>query len=164
MINEKGQQDFKNYNNNQMMGNYNQMLFQNNNNLYNQNQNNNNEYLIFQLKYNLEKTLKIDHYIYGLIKGKFFNIIKNHKGSKIFQKYLKSTHSDILHQIFIELTPNLEELITDPYANYFCKRFFTYLNQKDRIDFLKGIEKSMFKLSSDSIGTYPIQTIIEHVG
>ena len=53
----------------------------------------------------------------------------------------------ILHQIFIELTPNLEELITDPYANYFCKRFFTYLNQKDRIDFLKGIEKSMFKLS-----------------
>ena len=162
MINEKGQQDFKNYNNNQMIGNYNQMIFQNNNNLYNQN--NNNEYLIFQLKYNLEKTLKIDHYIYGLIKGKFFNIIKNHKGSKIFQKYLKNTHSDILHQIFIELTPNLEELITDPYANYFCKRFFTYLNQKDRIDFLKGIEKSMFKLSSDSIGTYPIQTIIEHVG
>jgi hypothetical protein len=112
----------------------------------------------------LEKTGKIDHYIYGLIKGKFFNIIKNHKGSKIFQKYLKSTHSDILHQIFVELSSNLEELITDPYANYFCKRFFTFLNQKDRIDFLKGIEKSIVKLSSDSIGTYPIQTIIEHVG
>ena len=112
----------------------------------------------------MEKTGKIDHYIYGLIKGKFFNIIKNHKGSKIFQKYLKSTHSDILHQIFVELSSNLEELITDPYANYFCKRFFTFLNQKDRIDFLKGIEKSIVKLSSDSIGTYPIQTIIEHVG
>ena len=163
IINENVQQDFNNFNNNnQMINNYNQMLFQNNNNLFNQI--NNNEYLIFQLKFNLEKTGKIDHYIYGLIKGKFFNIIKNHKGSKIFQKYLKSTHSDILHQIFVELTPNLEDLITDPYANYFCKRFFTYLNQKDRIDFLKGIEKSMFKLSSDSIGTYPIQTIIEHVG
>jgi hypothetical protein len=141
--------------NNQMIGNYNQLLYQNNNSI---------EYLIFQLKFNLEKTGKIDHYIYGLIKGKFFNIIKNHKGSKIFQKYLKSTHSDILHQIFVELSSNLEELITDPYANYFCKRFFTFLNQKDRIDFLKGIEKSIVKLSSDSIGTYPIQTIIEHVG
>jgi len=150
-------QKIQNFNkiNNQMIGNYNQLLYQNNNSI---------EYLIFQLKFNLEKAQKIDHYIYGLIKGKFFNIIKNHKGSKIFQKYLKSTHSDILHQIFIELSSNLEELITDPYANYFCKRFFTFLNQKDRIDFLKGIEKSMVKLSSDSIGTYPIQTIIEHVG
>ncbi len=156
LMNEKIQQDLsiQNYNNNnQMIGNYNPMLYQNNN-----------EYLIFQLKFNLEKTGKIDHYIYGLIKGKFFNIIKNHKGSKIFQKYLKLTHSDILHHIFLELSQNLEDLITDPYANYFCKRFFTYLNQKDRIDFLKGIEKSMVKLSSDSIGTYPIQTIIEHVG
>ena len=108
--------------NNQMIGNYNQLLYQNNNII---------EYLIFQLKFNLEKTGKIYYYIYGLIKGKFLNIIKNHKGSKIFQKYLKSTHSDILHQIFVELSSNLEELITDSYANYFCKRFFTFLNQKD---------------------------------
>ena len=157
-INENNQPDLQNFNNNQFIRNYhNQLLYQNN-------IINNNEYLIFQLKFNLEKTGKIDHYIYGLIKGKFFSIIKNHKGSKIFQKYLKNTHSDILHQIFVELSQNLEELITDPYANYFCKRFFTYLNQKDRTDFLKGIEKSMVKLSSDSIGTYPIQTIIEHVG
>ena len=125
---------------------------------------NTNEYLLFQLKNDLERTGKIDYHIYNLIKGKFSTIIKSHKGSKIFQKYLKSTHCDILHQIFLELNDNLEELITDPYANYFCKRFFTYLNQKDRIDFLKQIEKSMIKLSSNSIGTYPIQTIIEHVG
>ena len=153
----------KNINNNLLMTrNYNQLFYQNHNNL---NQiNYNTEYLIFQLKFNLERNGKIDHYIYSLVKGVFFNIIKNQKGSKIFQKYLKSTHCDILHQIFLELKPNLEEIITDFYANYFCKRFFTYLNQKDRIDFLLVIEKSMVKLSSDSIGTYPIQTIIEHVG
>ena len=161
-FNERVQQDFQiiqNINNNNQLMGYNSQDI--NNNQFNQN---NNEYLIYQLKYNLERTLKIDHYIYNLIKGKFLSIIKSHKGSKIFQKYLKSTHCDILHQIFLELYNNLEELITDPYANYFCKRFFTYLNQKDRIDFLKQIEKSMVKLSSNSIGTYPIQTIIEHVG
>ena len=165
IINDNVQQDLKNFNNKQLIGSYNsQMLCRNNNNNNQFNQNNTIENLIFQLKFNLEKTGKIDHYIYGLIKGKFLSIIKNHKGSKIFQKHLKNTHSDILHQIFVELNQNLEELITDPYANYFCKKFFTYLNQKDRIDFLKIIEKSMVKLSSDSIGTYPIQTIIEHVG
>ena len=158
--NEKPQ---KNANNNILIiPNYNGNFYQNQNN-YNQ-INYNTEYLIFQLKFNLEKTGKIDHYIYSLVKGAFLNIIKNQKGSKIFQKYLKTTHCDILHQIFIELKPNLEEIITDFYANYFCKRFFTFLNQKDRIDFLYVIEKSLVKLSSDGIGTYPIQTIIEHVG
>ena len=123
-----------------------------------------NDTLIYELKHLLERTGKIDFYIYNYVKGKFLSIIKNHKGSKIFQKYLKLTHSDeILHLIFTELSNNLEEIIIDPYANYFCKKFFTYLNQKDRIDFLKGIEKSLIKLSSDSIGTYPIQTIIEHL-
>jgi hypothetical protein len=120
--------------------------------------------LIFELKHLLEHTGKIDFYIYNLIKGKIVQIIKNHKGSKIFQKYLKSTHSDeILHLIFIELFPFLVDLIIDPYANYFCKKFFTYLNPKDRIDFLKNIEKALIELSSDSIGTYPIQSIIEHL-
>ena len=149
-------------NNNIMIPNYNQIYYK-----YHSNSNQinyNTEYLILTLKFNLDKTGKIDHYIYSLIKGTFINIIKNQKGSKIFQKYLKTTHSDILHQIFVELKPNLEDIITDSYANYFVKRFFTFLNQKDRIDFLISIEKIMVKLSSDSIGTYPIQTIIEHVG
>ena len=160
----------KGINNLQMQGFNQNMINANPNfNLYfNTNNNCNNnisiEALLFELKVILEKTGKIDHYIYGLIKGKFLDIIKNHKGSKIFQKYLKMTHCDIMHQIFLELSFNLEDLITDSYANYFCKKFFTYLNQKDRIDFLKGIEKSLVKLSCDSIGTYPIQTIIEHVG
>ena len=162
-FNNNNDKNEKNVHNNILMvPNYNQNFYQNHNN-YNQ-INYNTEYILFQLKFNLERTGKIDHYIYSLVKGTFLNIIKNQKGSKIFQRYLKTTHCDILHQIFIELKPNLEEIITDFYANYFCKRFFTFLNQKDRIDFLLVIEKSIVKLSSDSIGTYPIQTIIEHVG
>jgi len=135
-----------------------------NNNVNNNNNSSINDNLIFELRHLLEHSGKIDFYIYNMIKGKIVSIIKNHKGSKIFQKYLKSTHSDeILHLIFLEIYPNLEELIIDPYANYFCKKFFTYLNQKDRIEFLKSIEKSLIGLSSDRIGTYPIQSIIEHL-
>ena len=158
------------HNNEPINNNINNNGMNNNNNIINSNNNSNNnssnlnDNLFFELKHLLERTGKIDFYIYNFVKGNFLSIIKNHKGSKIFQKYLKSTHSDeILHLIFLELSNNLEELIIDPYANYFCKKFFTCLNQKDRIDFLKGIEKSLIKLSSDSIGTYPIQTIIEHL-
>ena len=141
----------------------NNFLHINNKNVINNN-NSINDNLIFELRNLLEHSGKIDFYIYNFIKGKIVSIIKNHKGSKIFQKYLKSTHSDeILHLIFTELHQSLGELIIDPYANYFCKKFFTYLNQNDRIEFLKSIEQSFIDLSSDNIGTYPIQSIIEHL-
>ena len=122
------------------------------------------EILFFELKNILYRTDKIDHYIYNKIQGNIAEIIKSHKGSRIFQNYLKNTHNDILHQIFMEINPFLEELLIDPYANYFCKKFFTFLNQKDRIDFLNTIKNSLIKLSSNNIGTFPIQGIIEHVG
>ena len=122
------------------------------------------ELILYELKNSLFKTDKIDHFIYSKVQGNFVNIIKTHKGSRIFQNFLKNTHSDILHQIFLEINPYLKELLIDPYANYFCRKFFTYLNQKDRTDFLLSIENSLIKLSSNSIGTYPIQGIIEHIG
>lgn len=158
-----------NINNNEYINNINNdkshyNIYENNNKNINNNAIINDNY-IYELKNLLEKNEKIDYSIYNLIKGKIILIIKNHKGSKILQKFLKSTnHSDeIIHLIFLEISLNLEELMTDPYANYFCKKFFSNLNLKDRIDFLKRIEKSLVPLSLDSIGTYPIQTIIEHL-
>ena len=122
------------------------------------------EILIYELKNILYRTDKIDHFIYSKIQGNIVDIIKTHKGSRIFQNYLKNTHCDILHQIFTEINPYLNELLIDPYANYFCKKFFTFINQKDRIEFLKTIKDSLIKLSSNNIGTFPIQGIIEHIG
>ena len=112
----------------------------------------------------MSKTEKIDYYIYNKLHGRFIEVIKTHKGSKIFQNYLKNTQSDIIHQIFVEICSSLPEIISNSYANYFCKRFFTYLNQKDRIEFLFSIQPSLIELSMNSIGTYPIQGIIEQVG
>ena len=121
------------------------------------------EILINKIKVILEKNGKLDFHVYKLIKGKFLSIIKNHKGSKIFQKYIKpnNTSEEIIHLLFVELSKNLEEFMTNPYSNYFFKKFFICLSVDDRIYLLKKIEKSIVQLSLDEIGTYPIQTIIE---
>ena len=121
------------------------------------------ELLINKIKAILEKNGKLDFHVYKLIKGKFLSIIKNHKGSKIFQKYIKpnNTSDEIIHLLFLELSKDLEEFMTNPYSNYFFKIIFICLNNDDRIYLLKKIEKSIVKLSLDEIGTYPIQTIIE---
>jgi hypothetical protein len=122
------------------------------------------EILIYECKKLLNKTDKIDHFVYSKLQNNFVSVIKTHKGSIIFQNYLKNTHSEILHQIFLEISIYLPELIIDPYANYFCKKFFTYLNQKDRIDFLNSIKDNLFKLCTNKIGTFPLQGIIEYLG
>jgi hypothetical protein len=120
------------------------------------------EILLYELNCILSKKEKIDFFTYtNKIKGNIINIIKTHKGSKLFQNNVKSFSSDIIHQIFLEISSSLIELIIDPYANYFIKKFYNYLNEKDKIDFLLFISDYFVKLSTNIIGTYPIQGIIE---
>ena len=141
----------------------NNIIFKNNSNNF-INSNVEIEILLIEVKKILNKIEKIDLTIYNKLKGKFEQIIRTHKGSRIFQNYLKSTHTDILHQIFLELKNKLPELLKDNYANYFCKKFFTCLNQKDRIEFLTSIQNDLSSLGIDFIATYPIQGIIEQLG
>ena len=122
------------------------------------------EMLLIDVNKTLNRTAKIDQAFFSKLKGKFEQIIRTHKGSRIFQNYLKNTHSDILHQIFLEIKNNLPELLKDNYANYFCKKFFDCLNQKDRIEYLNIIQKDLKYLAIDIIATYPIQGIIEQLG
>ena len=122
------------------------------------------EMLLIEVNKILNKMEKIDQAFFNKLKGKFEQIIRTHKGSRIFQNYLKNTHTDILHQIFLEIKNNLTELLKDNYANYFCKKFFDCLNQKDRIEYLTIIQKDLKYLAVDIIATYPIQGIIEQLG
>ena len=122
------------------------------------------EILLIEVNRILNKIEKIDQIFYNKLKGKFEQIIRTHRGSRIFQNYLKNTHTDILHQIFAEIKHNLSDLIKDSYANYFCKKLFNCLNQKDRIEFLSIIQNDLNILAIDFIATYPIQGIIEQLG
>ena len=133
-----------------------------NNNLFNTNAEL--EMLLIQVKKILIKIQKIDASIYSKCKGKFEQIIRTHKGSRIFQNYLKNTHYDILHLIFSEIKNKITELLKDSYSNYFCKKLFRNLSQKDRIEYLTLIQPELNILSKDSKATYPIQNIIEELG
>ena len=122
------------------------------------------EILLIEVNKILNKIEKIDQIFYNKLKGKFEQIIRTHRGSRIFQNYLKNTHTDILHQIFTEIKHKLSDLIKDSYANYFCKKLFNCLNQKDRVEFLSIIQNDLNNLAIDYIATYPIQGIIEQLG
>ena len=122
------------------------------------------EILLIEINKILIKIEKISQNCYNKLKGKFEQIIRTHKGSRIFQNYLKNTQIDILHQIFLEIKNKLPELLKDNYANYFCKKFFICLSQKDRIEYLTIIQNDIGVLGIDITATYPIQGIIEKLG
>ena len=141
------------------------IINQNNNQKHNRiNKNVEIEILLIEINKILIKLEKISQNLYNKLKGKFEQIIRTHKGSRIFQNYLKNTQIDILHQIFLEIKSKLPDLLKDNYANYFCKKFFDCLNQKDRIEYLTIIQNDLGILAIDVTATYPIQGIIEQLG
>ena len=53
--------------------------------------------------------------------------MKNQQTSRILQYYLDKTPNDIIHLIFNEFSNQVDSLLLDPYANYFCLKIFYYL-------------------------------------
>ena len=121
------------------------------------------EELINEISEQLTQIEKIDFTIYAKLKGKFLNVIKTHKGSRIFQNYLKTTQSDIIHLIYAEIRNNIIDIMCDSYGNYFCKKFFISLSKKDRMDYINTIKPYFINLSFDTVATFPIQAIIEQI-
>ena len=134
-----------------------------NNNIQDKSQSN--FFIIFNTPRELEGILVqqggFSYNVYHLLKGKFIPLMKTQQTSRILQFYLDQTNEDIIHLIFLEIANDLEELILDIYANYFCLKIFYFLNKEDRMIFLHNISNKFDYLSINKISTYPIQCIIE---
>ncbi len=115
----------------------------------------------------LESTMKnqekIDEDSYKKMRGMFFSILTCHKGSVILQKTIKKTHKDILSLILDEIIEGVHNLMVDPYANYFCQKFFQNLKTSDKVRFLSWMSPYISDISKSKIGTYPLQAFIEYM-
>jgi len=98
-----------------------------------------NELLIIELENIFYFSNKIDETVFVKIKNNFIILLKSQNGSRVFQKYLKNTHPLLMKKIFSHIYPLLIDLLMDPYANYFCQKFFMYLEKDDRLEFLKKV-------------------------
>jgi hypothetical protein len=115
-------------------------LKEDNNSVFSSGDNGNlNDVIFSELERLLAIADRIDEKLFTRLKGNFISIIKTQNGSRVFQKYLKNTSSLILRSIFNELRYELNELMIDPYANYFCQKFFGFLEQVERLIFLKEV-------------------------
>ena len=105
----------------------------------------------------------INYNIFNNIKQKLYHLIITQSGSRLFQNYLEKTPSQIIHLLFNEISGKINNLLLDPYANYFCMKLFCFLNNNDRLSFLSIIVKNICIFSINKISTYPIQFIVSHL-
>jgi hypothetical protein len=52
---------------------------------------------------------------------------------------LPNSSYKIIQQIMSEIKSKFNELMIDPYANYFCQKFYEYLKLDDRLVFLEMV-------------------------
>lgn len=119
-------------------------------------------YLLYEISPLVAHNDKIDMAIYQKLKGHFVEVIKSQNGSRIFQTFLKKTHYHIIHLIYQEIKHSIYDIITNFYGNYFFKKFYKCLHKKERTEILSIIKPHFMKLAFDSVGTFPIQSIIEN--
>lgn len=95
----------------------------------------------------VENKIRLDNEIteetYHILKDKFLSIVNCQNGSRILQTYIFKSNLDIVSKIFLELSDNLPDIITNVYGNYFCQKFFLTLQDDDRILFLKKVSYSI---------------------
>ena len=111
----------------------------------------------------LRKEQSINQTVYAIAKGNVSQLIKRQQTSRLLQYFLMNTDKHLLHLIFLDLVNDLHLLMFDLYANYFCYKLFSYLNQCDRIHFLSLIKDYIAVYATHHIATYPLQCIIEDI-
>lgn len=75
------------------------------------------------------------------MKGSFLSLITSQNGSRIMQLALGNSSYVVIEHIMREIENQLNELMVDPYANYFCQKFYEYLKLDDRLVFLEKVKK-----------------------
>ena len=111
----------------------------------------------------LRKEQSINQTVYAIARGKISQLIKRQQTSRLLQYFLMNTDKHLVHLIFLDLVSDLHLLMFDLYANYFCYKLFSYLNQCDRIRFLSLIKDYIAIYATHHVATYPLQCIIEDI-
>jgi hypothetical protein len=108
-----------------------------------------------------DKTEEITPELLAMIKVDLSDIIKTQNGSRIIQNCLTKTAPEIVLEMCNEILPGFHNLMIDCYGNYFCQKFYTFVPFEQKLMILQHLMKYIIPVSNNSIGTYPLQFIID---
>eukprot|EP01129_Flabellula_baltica_P005174 TRINITY_DN1847_c0_g4_i2.p1 TRINITY_DN1847_c0_g4~~TRINITY_DN1847_c0_g4_i2.p1 ORF type:complete len:540 (-),score=130.81 TRINITY_DN1847_c0_g4_i2:17-1636(-) len=95
--------------------------------------------------------------------GKIYKMSKNQKGCRLLQGLIDEEGSDAMRIIFPEIIPKISPVMNDQFGNYLVQKMIFFSSEKQRIQMIKGVSKSIVKTSNSLHGTRAIQTLIDEI-
>jgi hypothetical protein len=127
----------------------------------------NSEFELYQNNINYNNILKlgdkIDDESFYRLKPIFMSIIYSQSGSTVLQKCLKQTDKNILRLLCDEIINNLSNTFSNPNANEFCHKLYSYLEQDDKIRFIENINAIFIDLGRNKYTNKPLYVFITHI-
>lgn len=95
--------------------------------------------------------------------GNIYNLCKDQHGCRYLQKQLESRDPNHIHMIWLETSPHVVELMTDPFGNYLCQKLLEYCTDDERTVLIQNASEAMVRIALNQHGTRALQKMIEHV-
>ena len=99
---------------------------------------------------------KIDQYV-----GEIHSLCKDQHGCRYLQKQLETRNSETTQLIFLETSPHVVELMTDPFGNYLCQKLLEHSNDSQRTILVNNAAQKMVQIALNQHGTRALQKMIE---
>jgi len=94
------------------------------------------------------------------LKLDFLDYICSSKGCHEIQKYLKRTNPSDMNKILYKIGDNLQDIMIDPYANYFFQKITNIITIEQRIYIFQNIQKSFITIATNMSGTHSLQALV----
>lgn len=95
--------------------------------------------------------------------GQLYQLCKDQHGCRFLQRQVESGNRDSIHKIWLETSPHVVELMSDPFGNYLCQRLFEYCDDLERTQLVQNAAVDMSRIATNQHGTRALQKMIETV-
>lgn len=99
---------------------------------------------------------------YEFLKGRVSSLISTQSGSILMQSVISKANSGLIKCIYIEISRNLNELLRQTYANYFCQTIFNKLDFECKHEFIVFIFSNLSLILKNMISFRAAISILEN--
>lgn len=97
------------------------------------------------------------------LRGDIYPLCKDQHGCRYLQKKLEERDPEQIHMIWLETSPHVIELMTDPFGNYLCQKLLEYCNDEERTALIENASRDLVRIALNQHGTRALQKMIEFI-
>ena len=95
--------------------------------------------------------------------GHIYLIAKDQYGCRLLQRMLDEQKPSICDLTYGEVFDHMNELMTDPFANYLCQKLIEHCNEAQRFTIIQKVAPDLVAISLNMHGTRAVQKLVESI-